>query len=314
MGESFEIGIPTREGRCLGAVCHEPLGPARAQVVIHGATAVPQRYYGSFGRHLAWRGFRVLTYDYRGIGRSRQGPLDREPVTMADWIDDAEAAQRWLVERDPELPLLAVGHSFGGQIAATLDAGRRPTALVLVGSGSGFWRGYPPAQRPGLWLTWSLAMPTLSRAFGYVPGWMGLGEDLPAGVARQWARWCRSPDYFLSELPRLRDGLAGYDGRVLALSFSDDDFAPPSAIQWLLDRLEHAHVEHRHLRPEQLGLPAVGHFGAFRATAIEHLWPQAVQFLLDSSQPHAGTGHPSSPSPASQEWLDVMADLQYGRA
>ncbi|MCX4244821.1 alpha/beta hydrolase family protein [Paraliomyxa miuraensis] len=310
MGDSFDIGIPTRDDRILGAVRHEPRGPVRAQVVIHGATAVHQRYYGSFARHLAWRGFRVLTYDYRGIGRSRQEPLGRETVTMAGWIDDATAAQRWLVDREPELPLLAIGHGFGGQIAPALDAGA-PRAVLQVGSGAGFWRGHPPARQPGRWLTWALLIPGLSRAFGYVPGWTGLSEDLPAGVARQWSRWCRSPDYFLSELPWIRERLAAYEGRVLALSFSDDAFAPPAAVEWMLARLERAAVEHRHLRPEQVGLTEVGHFGAFRATAIERLWPEAVQFLTDAAE--LPTGATRWPSAASRELLEVMADLQYGR-
>lgn len=312
MGESIDIRIPTGDGRQLGATCHEPVGPARAQVVIHGATAVPQRFYGSFARHLAWRGFRVLTYDYRGIGRSRALPLRDEAVTMAGWIDDASAAQRWLVDRDPQLPLLAIGHSFGGQIAPTLDAGRRPAAIAMVGSGSGWWRGYSAAQRPGLWLTWSLAMPVLGRTLGYVPGWTGLGEDLPAGVARQWARWCRSPDYFLSELPHLRERLADYDGRVLALSFSDDAFAPLPAVRWLLDRLSRAEVEHQHLRPEQAALESVGHFGAFRTIAVERLWPRIVRFLDDATA--ASTLGGLAPRPASPLLLEVMADLQHGRA
>jgi len=79
--------------------------PARAQVVIHGATAVPQRFYRDWATHLAERGAAVLTYDHRGIGRSRRGPLGRDRVIMADRIDDAEV-------EIAELALPAVGH-FG---------------------------------------------------------------------------------------------------------------------------------------------------------------------------------------------------------
>lgn len=313
---SLELVIPTSDGRSLAAVCHEPEGEPLAQVVLHGATATPQRYYGSFARHLAWRGFRVLTYDYRGIGRSRVEPLADETVTLDGWIDDATAAQRWLVERDPARPLLTIGHSFGGQIAATIDSGRSPAALLLVGSGSGYWRGYAPAQHPRLWLTWSVAMPMLGRAFGYVPGWAGLGEDLPAGVARQWARWCLSPNYFLSERPELRARLAAYTGRVLALGFSDDDFAPAGNVRWLAEQLTRAQVEQRQLHPREVDLPAIGHFGAFRATAALTLWPRLVEWLHEAST-NTGDRTRRPPSPAMPiEPLErqVMADLQYGRA
>ncbi|MCA9656149.1 MAG: alpha/beta fold hydrolase [Myxococcales bacterium] len=307
----LELRIPTADDRSLGALCHEPVGPAIAQVVIHGATATPLHYYGSFARHLAWRGLRVLTYDYRGIGRSRVEPLAADPVRMQDWIDDAAAAQRWLVHRDPSLPLLAIGHSFGGQIAPTLDAGRRPRAIVLVGAGSGYWRGYPSPLRHRLWLTWSVAVPLLARSLGRVPGWTGIGEDLPGGVARQWARWCRSPEYFLSEHPSLREQLAGYTGRVRALSFEDDELVPEANARWLLRTLEGATVEHLRLSPSEVSLPRIGHFGFFRATAADRLWPLAVEHLVAAA--HGREAPPRrSHRPGLQE--EIMLDLEFGRA
>lgn len=304
-----DLEIPTAGGRSLGAQCHEPARAPIGQVVIHGATATPQRYYASFARHLRWRGFRVLTYDYRGIGRSRVEPLRTDPVRMQDWIDDAAAAQRWLVDRDPSLPLLAVGHSFGGQIAPTLDAGRRPRAIVLVGTGSGYWRAYPSPRRYRLWLTWSALVPVLSRGLGKIPGWTGIGEDLPAGVARQWARWCLGPEYFFTERPELREQLAEYPGDVRAVSFTDDDFVPEDNERWLLRTLGSAHVEHVRLAPEDVDLPRVGHFGFFRATAADRLWPAAVGFLVAAAQ-----GRPAPPLPLA-EGLDelIMRDLQFGR-
>lgn len=314
MPQPLELAIPTAGGRRLAALLHEPVGEPVAQVIVHGATATPQRYYGSFARHLAWRGLRVLTYDYRGIGRSRALPLRDERVTMDGWLEDAFAAQAWLVSRDPGAPLLAIGHSFGGQIAAAVDAGRRPQGLLLVGSGSGFWRGYAPAQRPRLWLTWTVAMPVLSRTFGYVPGWAGLGEDLPAGVARQWARWCLSPEYFLSERPELRERLASYDGRVLALGFADDGFAPEGNVRWLVGQLRRAAVEHRQLRPQDVGLPELGHFGAFRATAATALWPELVGFLQDAALDARGPSRPWSAKVVEPFEQEVLADLHYGRA
>jgi predicted alpha/beta hydrolase len=315
MPQPLELAIPTADGRHVAALLHEPVGEPVAQVVIHGATATPQRFYGSFARHLAWRGFRVLTYDYRGIGRSRVEPLADERVTMDGWLDDAAAAQRWLALRDPATPLLAIGHSFGGQIAATVDAGQSPRALLLVASGSGYWRGYARAQQPRLWVTWRLAMPLFARVFGFVPGWAGLGEDLPAGVGRQWARWCLSPEYFLGERPELRERLAAYDGRVLSLGFSDDAFAPEGNVRWLVGQLRRARTEHRQLRARDVGLPELGHFGAFRATAATTVWPQLVGFLHEAAAGDEGARAPTSPARVLEPFeQEVMADLQYGRA
>ncbi len=288
---------------------YEPASSPLGQVVIHGAAATQQRYYGAWSRHLAWRGFRVLTYDYRGIGRSRVDPIERDPTTMSDWIDDANAAQRWLVELGPHLPLSSVGHSFGGQVAPLLTHAGRPDAIVIVGSGSGLWRGSPGLLAAQRWLLWSMVLPAACRSFGYLPGWLGLGEDMPSGVARQWARWCTSSGYYLSDNPQLRSRLEAYDGDVLALSFSDDDYAPLPNVRWLLDRLGGARVEHQHLEPADVGLRSVGHFGFFRATAVEQLWPRAVRALLNAARA-ARHGEPPRMSTAMQ---DIMADLHYGR-
>ncbi|MCA9710021.1 MAG: alpha/beta fold hydrolase [Myxococcales bacterium] len=307
----LELQIPTAGARTLGARCYEPVGRPIGQVVIHGATATPQRYYGSFSRHLAWQGLRVLTYDYRGIGDSRVEPIAADPTCMRDWIDDAAAAQRWLVDRDPALPLLAIGHSFGGQIAPALDAGRRPRAIVLVGAGSGYWRRYSGRARARLWLTWSGLVPALARGLGYMPGWTGIGEDVPGPVARQWARWCLHPEYFLGELPWLYDQLADYPGRVRALSFTDDEFLPEANARWLLRRLRSASVEHLRTSPAAVELPQIGHFGFFRATAADRLWSAAVAFLVaaarDQVVPQVVWRRPDLGE-------QIMRDLEFGRA
>ena len=39
----------------------------------------------------------------------------------------------------------------------------------------------------------------LTRLLGYVPGWSGLGEDLPKGVFEQWVRWVMSERYLFAD-------------------------------------------------------------------------------------------------------------------
>jgi len=301
------VAIPTESGRELGARLYAHPFPVAA-LIVHGATAVPQRFYEPFAQAMAEFGFAVLTYDYRGVGASADRPLADDPTTMTDWVDDAAAAQTWLVETLPDLPLLVVGHSFGGQFAATLEEERPADALVLVGAQSGYFGSFAPVERGKLWLTWKLGIPALTTAFGYLPGWAGLGEDLPSGVARQWARWCSSPDYMLSELPELERPLASYRGRVLALSFTDDDFAPRANVEWLNSKLKSAELVHRHLEPAAVGLPEVGHFGLFRKRSRQALWSLVAAFLLDVAYKRR-SGRPRD----SLLLQEIMADLQYGR-
>lgn len=294
-----DVQIPAQDGRPIGAVLVHPTVAPRAQVIIHGATAVPQRFYREWAVHLAERGLAVLTYDYRGIGRSRTRPIRDEPVTMSGWIDDAQVVQRWFAARAPEVPLVAVGHSFGGQIATTLSP--EADAIITVGAQGGYVGRFDGPRRHWYAAVMRGLIPAVSTVFGHLPGWAGLGEDLPRGVARQWARWCSHPEYLLSELPHLRERMASWRGPLYALSFDDDEFASLRNVQWLLDRFEGATIEHDHLRIAELEARKVGHFGFFRRSAEAELWPRVDEFL-------ARVGA----KPIVSEPERVLADLWYG--
>ena len=110
------------DGRHLAASWFEPpAGAARAVAVVSSAAGVPRGYYRGFAQWLAQRGYAVLTYDYRGIAGSRRGSMRDEPATMADWalLDMSAALAAAQARRATEgLPLLLVGHSFGGNAIA----------------------------------------------------------------------------------------------------------------------------------------------------------------------------------------------------
>jgi predicted alpha/beta hydrolase len=101
-----------------------------------------------------------------------------------------------------------------------------------------------------------------------------MGEDLPQGVALEWARWCRSPEYLgdWSGHARLRAPL-------LAIGFADDPFAPRDAVAALVERYGSAEKEHRHVRPADAGAAKIGHFGFFREGVTPGLWADVADWL-----------------------------------
>jgi predicted alpha/beta hydrolase len=303
------VTIEALDGFELEARSFEPDRPARAQLLINPALATPQRYYQAFATHLASRGFRVVTYDYRGIGASRRGGLRGFSASMTTWAEqDARAVLRHTHARDPDLPLFVVGHSFGGQIALALPDEIPIAGALMVGAQSGYYKGFDWPDRGAMWMLWNIVMPAVTTTWGYVPGWMGLGEDVPAGVARQWARWCTTPGYFLQEHPEYGTRMRGHSGPVMVLSFSDDDYVPLRNARWLIEQLQSAQVEHRHVAPQEVGLEAIGHFGFFRRKNAV-LWSLADRYLdsvLD------GAWQPT-PCFGRLRQADIMADLEYGR-
>jgi predicted alpha/beta hydrolase len=275
------------DGRALAARWFEPVGAARAVAVISPAAGVPQGFYRSFANWLAMRGYAVLTYDYRGIGESRQGPIRAERAAMRDWAQlDMNAAFAAAERRrgagpgpdsDRRLPLLLVGHSFGGNGAALARGIEQADALLTVASQSGEWRLWPGVHR---WVTgyfFHVHVPLLAQAFGHLPGWAmgGSGAALPKHVALEWARWGRRRGYLFTD-PSLGDAqaLQSFRGTAHVWNVSDDwTYAPPDAVDAFATKFVNASLARYTLTPRDAGLASLGHFGAFRRAAAARAWP-----------------------------------------
>lgn len=314
-----ELQILTGDGWPLGARLYHPHPHhlARGTVLIHGATAVPQSYYARFASWLADAGLRVLTYDYRGVGDSRPPSLRGFPATMTDWARlDARAALDLVQARYGDRPIFLIGHSFGGQLLGLVDEMREVSGALLVASQLGYYGHWPLPQRLSLALTWYAVIPTVTGTLGYLPGWMGLGTDLPAGVAQEWAHWCRHPEYFIGEHPDARERLGRFDRPLLLYSFTDDPYAPEPAVASLAEALANAPLTRRHLAPWRLGADAIGHFGFFRPRFAPTLWREALEFIEDTlaGRPAQVTSQVMTAQEKALDLDDLMLDLEYGRS
>lgn len=276
---------------------------------MHGATATPQSYYRRFAESLAKSGFRVVTYDYRGVGASRPPSLRGFRATMTDWARrDAAAVHRHVREAFGDGPIAVVGHSFGGQLLGLLDAPADIAGAVLVGAQLGYFGHWPLVDRVKLGLLWHAVVPTVTATWGYLPGRLGTGEDLPRGVADEWAAWCRSPEYLVDHHPEAAATFSRYRCPVLLYSFTDDWYAPRAAVDAFVARLSSAPLTHRRVEPRDHGGP-IGHFGFFRPRFEDTLWQEVHGYLSDLFE-----GRPPTIEPAREPWFrDVMADLEHGR-
>jgi len=249
---------------------------SKKSVLILPATGVPQGYYARFAAWLAEQGFRVLTFDYRGIGKSLRGDVRAVHARMRDWaLLDAAAAMDYLDSSSIRI----VGHSFGGQALGLLPAPERIASALIVGSQSGYWRNWPPLGRAWMWPVTHFLLPGLATLHGYFPGSrFGFGEDLPRGVAIEWASWCRNPTYLVGALG-VEDAYARFAAPLRAYAFSDDPFGPLPAVKKLLELYPASRSEVRHLKPADLGVKSIGHFGFFREPFRGTLWREAREWL-----------------------------------
>lgn len=274
------IEITAQDGYRLGATLFRPARPAGRAITIQPATGVPQQYYARFAAYLADRGFVVLTFDYRGIGRSLYGKVADSKASMRDWGTlDAPAAFDFLESRAERSKLMVVGHSFGGQAIGLLPRHERVAAALVVGAQSGYWRRWPLLGKAWIWPATHVVLPCVPRILGYLPmARYGFGEDLPAGVAIEWARWCRHPEYLVGALG-VRESYARFSAPLRAYAMTDDRFAPPAAVEALLELLPAARSEIRRVAPRDAGAKSIGHFGFFREPFRDSLWREAADWL-----------------------------------
>lgn len=187
----------------------------------------------------------------------------------------------WVRRTHPQARCSAVAHSFGGQAIGLAANACRLDALVTVAAPSGYWRLWPCADRWKYALLWYAGMPLITRIVGYFPAKaLGFGEDLPRGVALQWARWCRRPGYIDDYA-----GHAAFEAPILAFSFEDDALAPRAAVDALHAHYRTAEVVRQHVRPQEAGVDYIGHFGFFRQDVVPDLWDETVRWLNGAGVP-----------------------------
>lgn len=270
--------IPSGETE-LSARLYLPIDTPRTAVVIHGATGVPRDYYQHFARWLvAEQGMACLTYDYSDFGHSRNGPLKAARATMADWaLTDMPAARAEMRKRFPDAQQWSIGHSIGGMLGPIQSDLDQIDRMICVCSGLVTVSDHPWPYRGLALLFWYGHAPLAVKALGYLPGKaLGFGSDLPASVYWQWRGWSTAPRNYLPEigvtLPDARE--APPDTSVDLFTFDDDDVVPPKAV-WRLAGLFGPNARRHVLSPAKLGLPKVGHIGAF-ARRNAAVWPRLI--------------------------------------
>lgn len=245
-------------------------------VLIAPATGVKQTFYLRFARWLAAQGHDVLVFDYRGIGLSLKGPLADCRATLAQWGQlDQVAAVNWLLARTGSEQINLIGHSAGGQMIGLLPNHHRIARLVGVSASSGWFGG----MRLGFALKARLGLlgivPLGIRLTGYAPtAFIGLGENLPAEVGRQWGQWCAAGGYATNAVLQrpAEDFHAEVRTPATLLYAADDDIATAATVGDLVRTLPHAVCSVTCVRAGDLGLRGLGHIDWFRQSHSA-VWP-----------------------------------------
>lgn len=250
----------------------------KAAIVLHGAVGVPAGYYRAFATWLMAQGYACLTYDYRDFAASRSAPLRAAKADLQTWgLNDQPAALATLRRLVPDVPIWVIGHSLGGTMLG-FHPMEGVARVITVASGLVTLADHPwPYRARAAWFWYGLPR-AANAVLGYLPGRaLRMGPDLPAGVYRQWRRWCLRPGFWQGDvghtLPAPDPARITCGVKIVAIA--DDPVVPPPAVWRLMALYPHAIKRQLTLRPADHGLQTIGHIAAF-ARANAALWPVLI--------------------------------------
>ena len=225
---------------------------------------------GPVGRTARW----CPVADLGRVGGSRPHSLRGFEARFRDWGQlDIKGVLGWVREQGAKSVCL-LGHSAGGQVAALAD--EPVDAMVTLSSQSGYWALQGGWQKLWVCLHMHISFPLLANLFGYMP-WSRLGstEDIPKGVALEWARWCRHPDYLYGDETLPLHLYEKFTAPTLAVSIHDDDWGTSASVDSMMGR--YPNVVRHHIETSR----KIGHFGFFRPPC-EDLWHLVTDHFAES--------------------------------
>jgi len=277
--KTADVDISAGGAQSLKGTVYLPDAPD-TWLLINSAMGVRRSFYRHFAAYLMARGIGVLTYDYRGMGDSALA--DAASVRLEDWgRKDFPAAIRWLRASHAPRRLVVLGHSVGGQLLGITPAIREIDALVGVATQAGYWRHWSGLERAKVFTFWYAAIPLMTaRGGNFAASLLGLGQDLPAGVARQWAQWGRDPAYLRSPTvgpqPQFFDEIRC---RLRTYYAEQDNLAPERAVRAWHDWFPNADRELVNLGSHTAAGRRIGHFGFFDPDVGAGEWPALEEFV-----------------------------------
>lgn len=263
-----KINIRSEDGTSSRVTVFRSSDSDASVIICMPAMGVAAKHYLPLAEALTVLGWNVIIADLRGTGESLMKAshgIDfgyHEMVTY-DWPSVVNTAS----DLFPHSKKIFLGHSLGGQLSA-LYMSRWPgnvSALILVAAPSVYYRGWPFHYGLSLILLTQLAR-LVSGVIGYFPAQrLGFGRRVSKTVAKDWAYIVRTGLYnpngadvnYEELLPTITDP-------VLAVSFSDDTFAPQKAVDNFCLKMSKADITRWHLDPKEIGYRALGHMGFLR--------------------------------------------------
>lgn len=245
-------------------------------ILICPATGITKTFYNSYATWLTEQGHDVLVFDFRGIGESLHGPLKQSTASIVQWGQlDIPAAIDTLINKTQAAQVIILGHSAGGQLLGIVPNYSKVAKVVAVSGSTGHVKDLKGRTKLLAPVMFNVIFPIARYTLGYGPtNAIGMGENLPKDVAREWAQFCSKPGYVLNALGKTvqQDFHAQVNCPITAVWSTDDEIATKANVKDLLRLYPNAPTDMIELNPKATGHKAIGHMLMFKSSH-KNLWP-----------------------------------------
>lgn len=281
------ISIICADKRELSASIHQATnssGSEKSFIVFNSALGIKKEFYSHFISYLNSLGHPVLSWDARGIGASVHSEgVKNDPAKMRDWGQlDLEAVINYVTNSKLASfdNITVMGHSAGGHLVGLAPSIVKIKNIILISSGTCSWQLYPIKELPKIFFSWLALVPLAVKLYGYAPGKIGIGHDLPKGVIMDWRNWSLKSDYLFGDKSVGEHFFDKIQAKIQAVGFSDDSgFSPPKTMKDLLSYFTAAQTSLRTYTPSELNKKKIGHFAFFKKKNSP-LWDKVITPLL----------------------------------
>lgn len=270
--------IRTNDGTRIWISCYTPENWNQKIIVVAPGVGLSQDFYHLFATFFHQQGYTVITFDYRGTGKSTPEKLDGYEANMHQWaVQDINAVLLYAKQNFESKEIIYVGHCIGGEIIGLAPASQYINRMVLVSSALSCARLWPVRDKIRI-RTLKTLVNVMNKMFGYFPGKkLNIFDDLPKGVITEWANWCDNHNGLFDSFPD--NNYRKMNIPIIAYTFSDDWHCPPRAVKELLKHFSGAMISWYHIKPAELHTKSIGHNDFFIPAMKSTLWENLFQWI-----------------------------------
>lgn len=256
----------------------------KSPILICPATGITKQFYHIFSCWLQAQGYAVMVFDFRGIGESLKGSVKQSKASIVQWGQlDIPAAIDALLAKTQAAKVILLGHSAGGQLLGIVPNYAKVEKVVAIAGSTGHIKGLRGRTKLLAPVMFNIIFPLARITKGYGPTQaIGMGENLPKDVAREWAEFCSKPGYVINAIGKKIAPAYDYHAQITcpitSIWASDDEIATQANVKDLLRLYPKAVTEMIELKPQEYGHKGIGHMLMFKKSH-QNLWPVIEQQL-----------------------------------